>query len=61
MTDADPSGPLRRAMGFRDVLLYLLITSFSIQSLAIGAGAGPSGGRTRASGWSPRGASGSPR
>jgi amino acid transporter len=29
-------------MGFRDVLLYLLITSFSIQSLAIGAGAGPS-------------------
>jgi amino acid transporter len=39
--DADSKVRLPRALGFGDLLFYLLITSFSIQSLPVVAGAGP--------------------
>src|SRR5438093_5190898 len=43
MTDsAGTTGQLRRALGFRDLLLFYIVTSFSLRWVATAAAAGPS-------------------
>jgi glutamate:GABA antiporter len=50
MTPLDPTGPieaahpigLRRVLGFRDLLLYYIVTGFSLRWVAVAAAAGPS-------------------
>jgi amino acid transporter len=41
-TDAPPAPTLRRAMGFRDLILFYLVTGFSLRWIAQAAAAGPS-------------------
>src|SRR5438094_10119851 len=43
MTDSvGTTGQLRRVLGFRDLLLFYIVTSFSLRWVATAAGAGPS-------------------
>ncbi|HYC32505.1 MAG TPA: APC family permease [Gemmatimonadales bacterium] len=42
MTESAPAGGLRRVMGFRDLLLFYLITGFSVRWIGNAASAGPS-------------------
>jgi amino acid transporter len=41
-TAAEPAPPLRRALGFRDLFLFYLVTTFSLRWIATAAAAGPS-------------------
>jgi glutamate:GABA antiporter len=41
-TEAPPAPALRRAMGFRDLILFYLVTGFSLRWIAQAAAAGPS-------------------